>query len=66
MSTAGLVRETLAETPQKTNTMPFNGSRVREAALAGGSGTVNDGHARNSAALLIRQGLIAVQDGRNE
>lgn len=67
MSTADLIRETLG-TAQKTATMPLNGSQVLTAALAGGSGTVNDRHARDSAASLIRRGLAesSVQDGRNE
>lgn len=48
--------------------MPLNGSRVLEAVASEmGTGSTIESRARESAAGLIRQGLIgSVQDGRNE
>lgn len=63
---AALPTTAFAASVIREGAMPLNGSRVLTAALAGGDGTVNS-HTRNSAAGLIRQGLIgSVQDGRNE
>lgn len=63
---AALPTTAFAASVIREGAMPLNGSRVLTAALAGGDGTINS-HARNSAAGLIRKGLVgSVQDGRNE
>lgn len=61
MSTPDLLRAELAKQSTASNTMPLNGTQVLNAALAGGTGTINA-----SAADLLRRGLMSVQDGRSE